>query len=168
MVDATVIPKDLLEMYNEIGTTKDELFLFDVNRVYADFIQDEALQIDPRKISFAQTSRPQLHMLINSLKSDSILGSNASGVYKQGNNGKLIDVYPEHHRPWPQEFFAMSHVAVPISPEDQIYGSSSTLGTISVHGEQDVLLITPDAFMRIRYNPFFELMEMEIKEFLIK
>jgi len=95
-----------------------------------------------------------------------MLGPNASGVYKPGNKEELIDVYPEDHRSWPDEFFAMSHVAVPISLEDEVYGSRSTLGKMSVHGERDVLLITPDEIMRIRYNPFFELMEMEIREFL--
>ena len=105
-------------------------------------------------------------MLINNLKYDSILGPNSSGVYKQVNSEELIDIYPEQHIAWPDEFFAMSHVAVPISPSDKTYGSNSTLGKMSIHGERDVLVILSDDFMRIRYNPFFDLMEMEIREFL--
>lgn len=166
LVDDTVIPEDLIEMYQKIGTSKDQLFVFDINRTYEDFMRRGALQIDPRNINFPQVSKPQLHMLINNVKFDSMLGPNASGVYKLGNKEQLIDIYPEDHRSWPDEFFAMSHVAVPISLEDEVYGSRSTLGKMSVHGERDVLLITPDEIMRIRYNPFFELMEMEIREFL--
>ena len=166
MVDATVIPKDLLGMFQKIGTSKDELFAFDINRRYKDFIRKEALHIDPRSIDFKQTERPQLHMLINNLKYDSILGPNSSGVYKHANSEELIDIYPEQHIAWPDEFFAMSHVAVPISPSDKTYGSNSTLGKMSIHGERDVLVILSDDFMRIRYNPFFDLMEMEIREFL--
>ena len=168
MVDATVIPKDLLEMFQKIGTTKDELFAFDINRTYKDFIRKKALIIDPRSIDFMQTDRPRLHMLINSVKYDSILGPNSSGVYKQENSEELIDIYPEQHLAWPDEFFAMSHVAVPISPSDKIYGRNSTLGNMSIHGERNVLVILSDDFMRIRYNPFFNLMEREVRAFLEK
>ena len=62
----------------------------------------------------------------------------------------------------------MSHVAVPISPLDGVYGQNATLGKMSVHGERDVLLISADDLLRIRYNPFFGLMEMEIRDFLNK
>lgn len=167
-VDATVLPKDLLEMYQKIGTSKEELFVFDINKRYKDFMQKAALSFDPRKINFQQTSKPQLHMLTNNVKFDSILGPNSCGVYKLGKDKELIDVYPEHHKAWPAEFFAMSHVAVPISPLDGVYGRNATLGKMSVHGERDVLLISADDLMRIRYNPFFGLMEMEIRDFLNK
>ena len=81
MVDATVIVDDLLDMYKKIGTTKDQLFVYDVNRAYTVFMKDDDLQEkDPEKISFTQASKPQLHMLINNLKSDSTPGSNLSGV----------------------------------------------------------------------------------------
>jgi alpha-beta hydrolase superfamily lysophospholipase len=166
LVDATVIPKDLLEMYQKIGSAKDELFVYDVNRVYKNFMQKGALKIDPRKINFQQENKPQLHMLINNVKFDSILGPNACGVYKRGNNEELIDVYPEHHEPWPKDFFAMSHVAVPISPLDKVYGNSATLGKMEIHGELDVLFMSSDDFMRIRFNPFFDLMEREVLDFL--
>ena len=168
LVDDTVIPIDLLEMYQKIGTSKDELFVFDINRAYKDFIRQEALLIDPRDIDFPQTNKPRVHMLINNVKLDSVLGLNACGVYERGNNDELIDVYPENHMSWPDKFFAMSHVSVPISPDNVDYGASSNLGRLSIHGERNVLLFSSDDFMRIRYNPFFDLMEMEIRDFLKK
>ncbi len=166
LVDATVISEDLLEMYNEIGTSKDKLFVFDINRKYSDFMPEKVLNINIRNFEFEQTSKPQLSMLINNVEMDSVVGPFSCGIYKHGNNDELIDVYPEHHKAWPAEFFAMSHVAVPISPDDVIYGADSDLGTMSVHGERNVLLISSDDFMRIRYNPFFDLMEMEIRNFI--
>ena len=165
-VDATVIPKDLLTMYQKICSSKDKLFVFDVNRAYMEFIRKEALKIDPRKIKFPQADKPELHMLLNNEKFDSILGPNACGVYKYGKNKELIDVYPEDHKAWPNGFFAMSHIGVPISPLDTAYGRNATLGKMFVHGELDVLLISSDDFMRIRYNPFFDLIEMEVLDFL--
>ena len=166
LVDATVIPEDLIEMYQKIGTSKDELFVFDINRVYKDFMQKDVLNIDPGKIDFKQTNKPQLHMLINNVQFDSIDGASACGVYERGINDELIDVYPGNHTSWPDEFFAMSHVSVPISPDNVNYGDGSTLGSMAVHGERNVLLISSDDFMRIRYNPFFDLMEREIRDFI--
>ena len=107
-------------------------------------------------------------MLINKVKYDSILGSNACGVYSRKENGELIDVYPEQSMVWPNDFFAMSHVAVPISPKNEVYGATSRFSQLLVHGERNVLVISADDLMRIQYNPFFELMEMEIKDFIRK
>lgn len=168
LVDATVIPKDLIEMYQKIGTSKDELFVFDINRAYKEFIKEEILLNDPRNIDFEQSGKPSLHMLINKVKFDSILGPNACGVYSRNENGELINVYPEQSLVWPKDFFAISHVAVPISPKDEVYGASSRFSQLLVHGERNVLVISADDLMRIQYNPFFELMEMEIKDFIDK
>lgn len=168
LVDATVLPEDLIEMYQKIGTQKDELFVFDVNRGYVDFMSKEVLQIDPKNIVFNQANKPQLHMLINTMEVDSVVGQNASGVYKKGSNTTLIDIYPDNHIAWPSEFFAMSHVSVPIAPSNAIYGKSSRLGKISIHGEKDVLFVSSDDLMRIRFNPFFDLMKIEINDFIEK
>ena len=166
LVDATVIPKDLFEMYQEIGTSKDELFVYDVNRMYADFMQKGVLHIDPREIEFEQENAPKLHMLINNIEFDSIRGPIACGVYEKLKNDSLVDVYPEHHGEWPLEFFAMSHVAVPISPDNKAYGSFSIMGMLTVKGERGVLIVSSDDLMRIRYNPFFDLMSREISDFI--
>jgi alpha-beta hydrolase superfamily lysophospholipase len=166
LVDATVIPRDLFDMYQEIGTSKDELFVYDINRMYADLMKKEVLHIDPRNIEFTQEDAPKLHILINNLKFDSIHGPIACGVYEKLKNDSLVDVYPNHHSAWPIEFFAMSHVAVPIAPDNRAYGQFSTLGQLTVKGERDVLLIYSDDLLRIRYNPFFDLMSREISDFI--
>lgn len=166
LVDATVIPKELFEMYQNIGTSKDELFVYDVNRIYKNFMQQEVLSIDPRNIHFEQENAPKLRMLINNLEFDSILGPTACGVYEKEGKDSLIDVYPTHHSAWPVEYFAMSHVAVPISPDNAAYGVASIMGQLRVKGERNVLLVASDDIMRIRYNPFFDLMSREIVEFI--
>ena len=166
LADATVIPKDLIEMYQKIGSSKDELFVFDVNRMYSDFMQKSVLNNDPRNIEFEQSDKPVLHMLINNLVYDSIHGPIACGVYEKINTDSLIDVYPNHHGYWPAEFFAMSHVAVPISPDNGAYGAFSIMGKLRVKGERNVLLVSSDDIMRIRYNPFFDLMSREISDFI--
>ncbi len=166
LVDATVIPDDLLELYQEIGTSKDELFLFDVNRVYADFMVKSVRNKYPEDIRFSQESKPVLRILHNNLEPDTVYGPIACGVYERAADNKLKDVYPDAHTAWPVEFFAISHIAVPIAPENKAYGRFSTLGRLSVHGERSVLVISSEDLMRIRYNPFFDLMKMEIYDFM--
>jgi alpha-beta hydrolase superfamily lysophospholipase len=168
LVDATVIPKDLFEMYKQLGTSKDELFVFDINRVYKDFMKPQVLRINPRNIRFTQDDKPQLHMLINNVVYDSTYGPIACGVYALDSNNELVDKYPNNHTTWPIECFAISHVAVPIAPDNMAYGINSMIGRLSVHGENSVLLIPSDDLMRIRYNPFFDLMKMEIHDFIQK
>lgn len=63
---------------------------------------------------------------------------------------------------WPDNVFALSHVCIPIAPEDSCYGRESKLGTINAKGEHEVLLLGND-LTRLRYNPFFDLLKMQIE-----
>jgi hypothetical protein len=63
---------------------------------------------------------------------------------------------------WPRGVFALSHVALPIAPEDPVYGAERPAGATSVYlghielaGEQGLLQVRPTALLRLRYNPFF-------------
>lgn len=74
---------------------------------------------------------------------------------------------------WPASIFSLSHVALPISPDDPVYGSQRPktggriyLGTIQVLGEGGLLAVPPASLMRLRYNPFFEYMAERIERFL--
>jgi hypothetical protein len=59
---------------------------------------------------------------------------------------------------WPENVIALSHVCIPISSDDQFYGRELKLGVFNAKGEKDVLLIADD-LVRIRYNPFFQLIK---------
>jgi hypothetical protein len=163
LVDATVIPDDLIKMYKDIGTSKDELFIFDINRVYKNFMKKEILDINPFSIFFNSKKGPKLHVLTNRMKNNS--STLAVAVYFKGEDGVLKELYPLLHLNWPKEYFAISHVAVPISSYDEIYGRNSIIGRLSAHGERDVLLISSDELIRIRYNPFFDAVKTEILNF---
>ena len=63
---------------------------------------------------------------------------------------------------WPENVFALSHVCIPISPDDLFYGRDSMLGGINAKGEKDVLLIADD-LARLRYNPFFQLIKERVE-----
>jgi hypothetical protein len=64
---------------------------------------------------------------------------------------------------WPEGVYALSHVSLPFSPDDPLYGSKYAspgahglnLGALELRGETNLLHIPVGALMRLRYNPFF-------------
>lgn len=74
---------------------------------------------------------------------------------------------------WPKEIYSLSHVALPFSPDDPIYGNAQLnqagyimLGNISVRGEKNVFVIPEQNMMRLRHNPFFPFLKNRILKFL--
>lgn len=71
---------------------------------------------------------------------------------------------------WPRDLFALSHVAIPVSPDDPVYGATAParpnrqiwLGKAALYGERDMLLIPETALLRLRYNPFFPWMMQQV------
>ncbi|MDG2182264.1 MAG: hypothetical protein P8L78_11265 [Mariniblastus sp.] len=67
---------------------------------------------------------------------------------------------------WPEGIVSLSHIAIPFSPGDRLYGNRAAttntginFGSISLRGESSALLLSDALFVRCRYNPFYELME---------
>jgi hypothetical protein len=63
---------------------------------------------------------------------------------------------------WPSEIFSLSHVALPFTPDDPVYGGfppegteTVRLGRLTPRGEKDVLIVPLDSLMRVTWNPFF-------------
>jgi alpha-beta hydrolase superfamily lysophospholipase len=75
---------------------------------------------------------------------------------------------------WPRGVFSLSHVALPFSADDPIYGlggddgdpQALRLGALEPRGERGVLGISMDQLMRLRYNPFFPYVEKRILEWI--
>jgi alpha-beta hydrolase superfamily lysophospholipase len=74
---------------------------------------------------------------------------------------------------WPPGMFSLSHLALPVAPDDPIYGAtrpagsgSVYLGRVEVLGEQGLLAIPASTVLRLRFNPFFAYEETRIEQFL--
>ena len=75
---------------------------------------------------------------------------------------------------WPIDIFSLSHVAVPVPPDDPVYGEIRPvkrdgriwLGHAALYGEREMLLVPETALLRVRYNPFFPWMTQRITAFL--
>jgi alpha-beta hydrolase superfamily lysophospholipase len=72
---------------------------------------------------------------------------------------------------WPSDSFSLSHIALPFPVTDSLYGSHPapadeygiSLGTVSLRGETQVLIVDMGALMRITSNPFFPWMMERIE-----
>jgi hypothetical protein len=69
--------------------------------------------------------------------------------------------------------FSLSHLALPVSPQDPVYGAERPpaskqvyLGRAELLGEQGLLAMPTNALVRLRFNPFFADEERRIEEFL--
>ena len=91
--------------------------------------------------------------------------SDLIGVYSY-NNGDKEELYSADTNYWQPNTFAISHISVPISPQNHLYGKESVLSNIQMHGEKGVLIIPSSDISRLRYNPFFDIMTSEINTFL--
>jgi hypothetical protein len=63
---------------------------------------------------------------------------------------------------WPPGVISLSHVALPIPPDDPLYGQRPPdnrdvlfLGQMAIQGERGTLLLASDWLLRLRHNPFY-------------
>jgi len=76
----------------------------------------------------------------------------------------MAELIPEDGS-WPESIYAISHMSVVIPPDDTVYGENSLIGSLSLKGEKGVL-DTGIRFERLRYNPFYTIMEDDIRDFI--
>lgn len=64
---------------------------------------------------------------------------------------------------WPRQVYSLSHIALPIAPDDPLYGLSCPVGGAAPHGEKGVLTVPMDQFMRLYSNPFFPYLREKVE-----
>ncbi len=74
---------------------------------------------------------------------------------------------------WPAGVFSLSHLALPIPPDDPVYGAQRPkrspmiyLGRLGLQGEDGLLAIPAVSLVRLRFNPFFAYEEKRAMTFL--
>jgi alpha-beta hydrolase superfamily lysophospholipase len=171
-VDATVTTEAVVDnLLALLAPNRHELVLFDINRHAA---KSSLLVSDPGPLT-------------NRLLADSSLPFGITFVANKNSDTNAVvtldktpfsDEVVEADLPnlaWPPGVFSLSHVALPFPPDDPLYGpdppdDSDTirLGDIAVRGERDLLKLPGDWLLRMRYNPFYEVLETRVLEWLEK
>ena len=169
VADATVSPQAVIRiLLSRLAAEGHELVAFDINR-----IADAVPLLRPGTANPAERllrGPPwSFHATLLTNESDS---SRTVVALERAPGDSAI-----HRRPtgvaWPPGIFALSHVAVPVAPEDPIYGARAPragraiyLGDLELHGEQGMLAIPPTALERLRFNPFFTYLWQRTARFL--
>jgi esterase/lipase len=174
VVDGTVITDDLITLFKNLGTSHSELVLFDINRRYENVVKPEKNEILPNNDLNDPDFQSNLIIATNRIEETNVSKDAPVIFYKalrQSTDSPFSLEKPESMTglSWPANAFALSHVCIPISPEDQFYGQSSKIGKIDFVNEKEVLVgekaVLADAsleFKRIRYNPFFSVVKNRI------
>ena len=163
VVDATVSADAAVDSFlKHLGPDGHELVLFDINRFAAKatlLIDDPALLSDRL---MADGTLPFTVTLVSneSPRSRQVLARRKAPFSQVASEIKPLDLS------WPAEVISLSHVALPIPPDDPLYGQRIPeddkvlfLGEMAIRGERGLLRISSEWLLRLRYNPFYDFLE---------
>ena len=170
-VDATVTTEAVVDnLLNHLNPYRHELVLFDINRFAA--VKSKLLIDDPAPLTDRVMGDDTLPFAVTLVTNKNSKTTKAISKYKQPftakaiNNGQLKAV-------WPPGVVSQSHVSLPISTNDPLYGQRSPenedflfLGQMAIQGERGLLKIPADWVLRLRYNPFYDFLEKRALEWL--
>jgi hypothetical protein len=167
LVDATVIPSALVNgLMSKLAPEGHELVLFDINRAAAvdPFLRSGKVQL--RDELMADAGLPFTLTLITNADEHS------RNIVAQRTEpfGVKVTVSPLSLA-WPKGIYSLSHVALPFSHDDALYGYAAPsgpglhLGKLDPRGEEGVLVISANKMMRLRSNPFLPYVEQRMLEF---
>lgn len=168
-VDATVTASALVaNLFAKLPAAGHELVLFDINRRVE---MDILLKRDPRTVFkplFENDDRSFSLTVVTNESED----SNRVAAYTTTGGGDEQSITSKQLNEWPQSIYSLSHVALPISPTDPLYGGPEAgespgiqLGNLALRGERGVLHVSGTDIMRLRWNPFYGYVESRVLEF---
>ena len=165
IVDNTVSVSAVVNnFYKRLPKGDHTLVMFDINHNFSNNLIVRK-QVNNKLIKLRQNTKNSNYTfdLISNINSK-------NGHLKLIRDGKVIKDLPYN---WTNSIFSLSHLAMPISMNDGLYGVSNSqksigikLGQLSMYGESTVLEISPSAQLRQRWNPFQGYITHRIEEFL--
>lgn len=165
IVDNTVIVPDLINnLYKRLPQGDHTLVLFDINHRFSDnhLVKQETTQTLDRLRKHSEGEN-YTYKLITDLNSS---------------DGNLMEITntKESKRlsyQWPKGLYSLSHLAMPISQDDPLYGNEKApkspgiqLGYLAMYGENGVLQMSASSLLRQRWNPFHAYTKEKVLEFL--
>lgn len=170
IVDATVsTPAVVRNLYDLLAGNGSELVLFDINRFSGiePFIRpsDQALIAQ----LFGRSARRYHRTLITNATADT--REVAARSVQAGSTDVQVAALGMS---WPRDVFSLTHVALPFTVDDPVYGTQVdpttskmiALGQASPRGEKAVLTVPVETLMRMSSNPFFPYLARRIEEWV--
>lgn len=169
-VDATVSPSAVIDnLLNHFVPGKHELVLFDVNR---NRIKSTIMVADPGPLTtrlMGDDGLPfQLTLICNETPDTDQIVARTKAPFSAEASIEPMETE------WPRGVISLSHVALPFPPDDPLYGlrkyhpeGEVGLGQIDMHGERNLLKFPSDWLLRLRYNPFYDYLEVRAVDWAI-
>ncbi len=165
MVDGTVnVHATVNKLYRRLPKGDHTLVLFDINHNFSsNHLVKKSVTDSLQKL---RVTPPDAHYTF-----DLITNMNSSdGNLKQITNGKTAKSL---NLTWPKRLYSLSHLAMPISSNDPLYGNENApkspgiqLGHLAIYGENSVLQTSASSLLRQRWNPFHAYTKQRVLEFM--
>jgi len=171
-VDATVTTDAVVDnLLEHLNPNRHELVLFDINRYAASY---RVLIDDPAPLTDRVMDDDKLPFTVTLVTNESPDSTRVISKYKDPFSADASHTR-ELGLSWPAGVISLSHVALPIAPDDPIYGQRPPnseeflfLGQMAIQGERGLLQIPSDWMFRLRYNPFYDYLESRMLEWVDK
>jgi esterase/lipase len=164
IVDATILAEDIITgLYNRLPKENNTLIFFDINNKFS-----QNLLINAPSLKTIHTIRTTPIQSNYSFELISDLNSSEEKIQRR--QEKYVE---DMNITWPMGIYSLSHVAMPFSKNDPLYGDVNApkspgiqLGYLAGYGERMVLQISPSALLRQRWNPFHKYTKKRVLEFM--
>lgn len=169
-LDTTISTQAIIDrLLDKLSTNRHELVLFDMNRLSA---ISELLMDDPGPFTARTLARDDLPFTLSVITNRNDETSEVELRRKASMTTQVMETIPLDYA-WPDGIFSLSHIALPISPDDPLYGATKPLdnnelflSTVGFMGETDQLLFPSSWLMRLRYNPFYGYLEQRAVDWM--
>jgi len=173
-VDATVsVPALVSNLFAKLPEGGHELVLFDINRK-SEMIESVLTRDPDGELSaLLENMHPTFALSVVRNRSENGQPVAEIEIRRHSADGESSVEVPGLS--WPEGIFSLSHVALPFPESDLLYGSGKikdagsprlTLGNLALRGERGALRVSPDDMLRLRWNPFYSLIEKQTLRFL--
>jgi len=169
-VDATVTMEAIVDnLLTLLEPNRNELVLFDVNRFAA---KSSLLVDDPGPLTNRLMADDSLPFGVTLISNRDTNTRDVVARYKAPLSANVTE-HELNGLAWPSDVFSLSHIALPFPPDDPLYGSNPPVGDDSLHlgdipirGERDLNKIPGEWLLRMRYNPFYDVLETRVLDWL--
>ncbi len=167
IVDSTVSVSAVVDkLFNRLPKGKHSLVFFDINHNF------------DRNNVVKSSVLENIQALRNSTIQDNYTFELISNINTKNRSVERIinhtEVQPLSYQ-WSKGLYSLSHLALPISPNDPLYGNKDApkspgiqLGHLAIYGETGVLQVSSSALLRQRWNPFHGYIKQRVLGFLKK
>jgi alpha-beta hydrolase superfamily lysophospholipase len=170
VIDFTVsTPAILTALYAFLPDNGSEIVLFDVNRT----------------VKFGPLLRPSSYVALDRLTPTEPQNYRFTAIANAGDDtdatversiapGQLQAVERPLQWRYPKGIFSLSHLSIPIPPDDPLYGTSPdparrdefglNLGALEARGERGALIVDQDFLTRLPSNPFYGYVQARVED----